>query len=240
MAKKKKKVKRRQKPDVGGLVEVVGSRSEWAKCGTEIAILAKTTGRDRVIRLRETISTEAKLPMPPVRIEPYAFVAPDMSGVIYGCVRPIVIRGRNTFTAVLPVATLIVADDTTLRRVLCHEFSHCFWHVSVALKAAWKGKKRLSTAGEGESKEEIFAHAVENDIDKLVNPAEWFGKWDTEHFLVEGDDTTLTEMSKQLIKQGILPGLPTKNPVSRFSIAGVAVAIEVMEHIRKLHNFETR
>lgn len=224
----KKKAKRRKKPDVGGPVEVVGSRSEWAKCGVEIAVLARTTGRDRVIRLRETISMEAKLPMPPIRIEPYGFMNNTGSGAMYGVMLPMVIKGSTVFAVSLPVATLtLIADDILLRRILCHEFAHCFWQLVNIYNSLQAGENKSDISGA-------------KDVEQLVDPTDWFGPWDIKHFMPKTEDHVFDELDKRYLDEWVYLGRPTKGHGGGFSATNIKVEDEILEHIKKLHTFESR
>ena len=65
--------------------------------------------------------------MPPVEILDVAWVGPDPEAHCLGAIGGPWIDGRGQFGVVMPGASILGADALTLRQILLHGFSQCFW-----------------------------------------------------------------------------------------------------------------
>ncbi|MBI2907106.1 MAG: hypothetical protein HYX92_05560 [Chloroflexi bacterium] len=140
-------------------------------------------------RIREAIGSDAGLPMPPIGIEPYAWTLPDGSILAHIALFP-TSEGCAEWGVMLPVGTLLVVDDKMLRRILCHEFAHCFWCIAERIHAMGEG---VFAFRDDKGIDELRAMAPEDVADyqqakdkaELIDPALWFGDADTMAFLSE-------------------------------------------------------
>lgn len=229
----RKKWKKTIRPKIEG-VELTGSQSEWDKLPGRIRTLVKNSGLARLSKIRNQITTDAGLPMPEIYVVPYCWTA-DNIGPIFGLVRPTPYQEcveSYVFSVFITAATLIVIkDDMILRRIVCHEFAHCFWYISLILRETKFGnsKGQISLTGPDSMEKHI-----ERDSQHLVNPKYWFGQWDTEHFTF-GEDEILHEPTKKIMTTWINSGLPVETPNLRFKINGcLNIEDEIVEHARNL------
>jgi hypothetical protein len=216
-------------------VQLIGTKEEWSRLG-DIEWVIRNVGILRLIRLREMIATDARLPMPPIRVEPYAWVFPDRKRLIDGFSRPILIGSNFQFSAILPALSVVfIKDDILLRQLLCHEFAHCFWFINRIYSAQEKGLTFLNDSVEANSKMELYNIIVKTDRDKLINPAEWFGEWDANNFRYECDLADVFDaLVKEYIENWLNRDLPIKSPNLHFSAPGIYIEPEIREHWRKL------
>ena len=112
-------------------VGLVGSNADWHNLPKEVYKSVKKEKLTLLRTLHDRISTDAKLPMPPVRVEPFGWVSPDGMSVVFGKTEWFALKDGSYFIGVLmPVSTLVaVEDQVLLRRILCHELRHWFWYL---------------------------------------------------------------------------------------------------------------
>ena len=110
------------------IVRLAGTPEEWANIPQKIVLSVKTDKLPRLKKIHQSISSAANLPMPPVEIVPWGWTIADNKGMVYGQCDLLRIDESYQFGARISVSTLLFAeDDLLLRRILIHEFSHCFW-----------------------------------------------------------------------------------------------------------------
>jgi len=220
-------------------VRALGTRAEWRRLPPAVRIAATETGIDRLRRLRETISTEAGLPMPPVAVLPCGWIGPH-GEVIYGRTIPIeVSAGTFQFGVELPASTLaIVDDDIVLRKILAHEFGHCFWFIQEMVLKNEQGK--FESHEQSTDVESAYKNLFQTDSDTLVDPHGWFGESDANTFLYydspKSGSETLDHYSRKFFEEWRGRGLITRLVDPRFDVTGtLQVPYEIGEHIKKLH-----
>lgn len=215
-------------------IQCIGKRKAWHRLGNRIRNIVTNTGIPRLQKIRNVISEDANLPMPSIRIEPFGYVAPGNSGAIFALVHPIPVSNSYMFGVIMPVSTLVVIDDDMLlRQLLCHEFAHCFWLICHYLQAINSGKSEVNTGKRTDSELEIFQHQIQVDKQQLISPEDWFGEWDTKHFLPEGLGI-FNEATELFVERWLNAGLPQKTPSIKYEADGFLIEDEIMEHIRKL------
>jgi hypothetical protein len=143
------------------------------------------------------------------------------------------------FCVVMSAASLFaVKDDSLLRRIICHEFAHCFYLVREALlHVNFTDKKpvELLDLTGGLPKWLAFEDDLERDKMALVKPDEWFGQSDAKQFIL-GDDQLLDKSVERLKTLWIDRGLPVKTPNRRYRIGAnepLCIPEEIVEHIKK-------
>jgi len=224
-------ISRKQK----GPIQLMGAIEEWRKLGSEILIKLNEYEIPRLEKIRASIENDAKLPMPPIRIVPYGWKSP--TGVIYANIKPITFGNVNRFTVIVPVSTLfIVDDDIILRKIICHEFAHCFWWLQQIynLSNGFTKIAKLTTLSPQLTEEQAFEKQGEIDSIQLVNPEEWFGEWDAKNFMPEGDHSILEKYTTQFIRDWFNSGLPIQTPKARFSCVNISIDTRIVEHLNRL------
>lgn len=215
-------------------VGLVGSKAEWHAFPKEVYRDIKRRKLPLLRLLHDTISEDADLPMPPVRIEPFGWVSPDERSVVFGKMGPLPLKKGSCLIGVLmPASTLVgVDDESLLRRILCHEFSHCFWYVQTILQ-----EKEASVNTVPASKQQQWTEVISEDKDSLARPETWLGKWDADHFLYYGDEKghrDLDQSTAKVARKWISIRLPTKVPDLKFSIDGeVVIPEEIVDRIKQ-------
>lgn len=224
--KNRKHRKGKQKPSTPS-VQLWGNGAEWDRLGAELKTTIQTEGVNRVTRLRRAIANDAKLPMPPIRIEPYGWEMPNKRGVVFAQAATIFIKDAWQLGVIIPASTLIVIDDDVLlRRLLCHEFAHCFW----LAEQAFREESKTFT---------IEIDGKHPDWHELVNPRYWFGEWDVKHFLVS--ETALVKAAKNFKERWVKQKLPTKEGGGKWEASGTfGFPDKIVAHIHKLNNTQER
>ena len=224
---------RKRKPTrIYNEVSLMGNKLEWNRLGKSINDMVHREGIARLVRIRDAISKDANLPMPPIRIEPYGWESPGRDGPIYGACSPIADKINIRWGVKIPVSNLVVINnDSILRRVLCHEFAHCFYMIIQTIQ-----KPQSCDSQEESSNFDAFERQLLKDSEELIEPGDWFGEWDAEHFTPEsGDDPMLKGITIKFQEHWRNKGLPIKELDMRFEADGtLLVPDEIIEHIRKL------
>jgi hypothetical protein len=107
----------------------------------------------------------------------------------------------------MPASTLLaVKDDRILRRILCHEYGHCFWYIERLVDREHtihdRACNRLSLA-------EKIAYQQAKDAHQHADPFKWFGQADAEEFMLT-EDSSLDEASNCFAKEWRDTGLPLR------------------------------
>jgi hypothetical protein len=218
-------------------VQLLRDKKAWLKLPGRIRKITEKDGIGRLTRLRELISKEAGLPMPHIRIVPWGWWHPGMDGVIYGMVRPIRWNNYLVWAVIIPASTPVIVDnDIMLRRLICHEFAHCFWYITKAIREQKKGVFELHEHLGESSLPDIIDRIVDIDKERLVEPADWFGEWDVKHFLPEGEQA-LNRPTNLFRDHWLKKRLPTRPPILEYSDEGtMAIEDEIVKHIRSLED----
>jgi len=175
---------------------------------------------ETVARVRRSIAASAKVQsMPLVQIVPELWYDIDHESIIDGCAGPIR-RGEYThFAARLPAQTATIADEHILRRVLVHEFTHCFYYMEYAVLFGPDSESNL----EGDQWSDA------DDRKAMVDPTQWFGQADVDEFLYHEGLNYDEKISSNLVE--LVGKLPTGTPPGRFKISSLAVPDDVHAHI---------
>ena len=200
---------RRAPPDDS--VQLDGKRADFLSLPAKVRSMIESEGLPRLRRIREAVAADAGLPMPPVRVEPWGWVSPLQDTVLFAKASLIAVRdNRAQWGAIFPASTLfVVTDDALLRRLLCHEFAHCFWFIAQALTdltahdSRWKSDHDLPP-------EELLAKQIARDRDELIDPAAWFGEWDARNFLVDTDHHDYVAPTQDILEKWVGAGFPIR------------------------------
>lgn len=215
----------------------MGSFSEWDHLPVKIRQGVRGKGIARLTQIREAISVDADLLMPPIRIAPYCWNSPHTGHIVYGCAHPVSVgQGYFMYGALFPAATLIcVEDDSLLRRILCHEYCHCFYRYIVLFEAIQNGKESISFEERfaGGTPKARFENIVMDDKDMLANPAAWFGVGDAQDFLDETNHL-FDEISKEIATRWILEGLPTKEFPIQYEENYWHIPLDIEERVKEI------
>lgn len=216
-------------------VQLVGEEAAWSRLGSRISSMIKNEGLARLTRLRELIATDANLPMPPILVVPVGWWVPQNGGVIFGMAKPVVVEGFFHWGVMMPASTLVVADDDiVLRRILCHEFAHCFWYTTQMIHEMKDSKYTSIGPKRPDSIQELVHEQLKKDKDELVDPRLWFGEWDAKHFLPEGGPA-LDRETEMFAQRWIKAGLPAEAPdMTRDAHGPIRWRNEIGDHIRRL------
>jgi hypothetical protein len=220
-------------------VGLIGSKAEWRSLPREMSRIIKQDKISIVEETRLLISKDAQLPMPPIRVEPWGWVGPEGETVIFGAVKLFAFKECSQWGVLMPASTLLVVDDQDLlRRILCHEFAHCFWRIGRIIQAEANGKSEIKDAIYNANLKEQYDEIERIDKDHLVDPKNWFGGWDVSHFLqYEGasDAPELDEPTDRFFREWASAGLPLKTPSLEFEYKGVlAIPDEVVDRWSKI------
>jgi hypothetical protein len=213
-------------------VGLIGSKAEWRAL---IVAISRIIKHEKIELLKETrllVNKDAHLPMPPIRIEPYGWTSPENRGPIFGMAKPFAFREGPQWGVLMPASTLLViGDPILLRRILCHEFAHCFWWIGRILEAEANGETHIEDPEIGSEE------TVSRDKDQLANPAHWLGPWDVEHFLQyesASDLPELDEPTERFFQEWVSVGLRVKIPLLGFSAERIVYQTEIAERWRKI------
>ena len=233
-----KSKKRRQRRVEG--VALTGSDSEWDKLPARIRTLVKNHGLMRLSQIRSQIAADAGLPMPKIYVEPYCWLFQD-KGPAYAMACPMPcekVESEFEFSVITTAATLtVIQDDTILRRILCHEFSHCFWHIC---RIFGSEDEKTGTGGPEIITSEKLPKSISefSDIDtqRHVNPEDWFGQWDAEHFTYT-EDKVFNDSTNKIESSWLDLGLPYKTLNPQLGPQGTIRAEDIIvRHCHKLNN----
>ena len=209
-------------------VELIGSRAEWRRLPTAMREGVRQCGVQTLESLWRSIGNDAPVSMPPIWIEPYGWTDPDNVAVRYACATPRKVEDSTLFGVEVPASSVLILDDIrTLRRVLVHEFSHCFWWLSRVYRAISDGKTGI-----------FDDLGIRTDNEKHINPLDWFGRRDADEFLwydtPEGGCEELAPFSYAFHEKWLKKGLPVKVSELDFSVTEISIPDDVIRHIDKL------
>jgi hypothetical protein len=162
-----------------------------------------TQGIARVERARSAIVSAATIPWMP-RVVGFAqvWLRPDGEGSIDGQLGVERLGGVVQPCAKLP-AQSIVCDEGVIRRLLVHEFAHCFDHAD----AGGEGPVPLP-----QPDDPFDDH--EHDESMLADPAQWFGEEDVRDF-VRWNSEVAESIHRRLFELRLHACLPAVTPPMR-------------------------
>lgn len=184
--------------------------------------------RDDVAEIRADIARQAKVEvMPPVQITTDAWLRPGPDECIHAGTGAIPVGRAMQIGVRLSGASALLADDLTLRQILLHQFSHCFW---AARQAVGMGLPTARYLGFWMDTGMFGDDAI--DDEHLDSPENWFGEDDVEIFEPRARDL-FPEGGDAVMREWVNTGLPCGRtpPLSRH--ADILIDEEVVE--RCLH-----
>jgi len=181
-------------------------------------------GLERIAALREQIRAAAAVSsMPPVQVIPELWY--DNDRCFDGCARPLIVNGSRVFGCTLPAQTATLPDKGLLRRVMVHEFCHCFWWLADQVNAMDSGRMTTDTS-------DLDQNSDSDDRCQMVDPECWFGAEDSSRMIYSGSPET-RRIQDNLT--GLIGSLPERHtPPKVFNLKHVTVPADIENHVRKL------
>jgi len=219
-------------------VKFGGKRSDWHRVPKTIRQKIRTDDANLLERLRGSIEKAAGVTMPPVSIEPWGWLGPE-GQVVYGRAVPLLKPdGSYVWGVELPVSDLIVIDEIRLlRKILVHEFNHCFAYCTLIIQQVESGRQELRLSDPSLTSAESWKEVMETDDQFHVQPSNWFGEDDAREFLwydsPEQGVTALSIASNNFYERWAKRGLPIQTPDLKFSVAGeISIPQDVFERVK--------
>jgi len=180
---------------------------------------------DRIAQIREHVARCAKVqPMPPVEVVGQIWVTDN--GIIDGTTTPLRFQKMVVFGARVPVLTAMCTEETVVRKVLVHEFLHCFYYTVKITEAVSRGDRKVGETGTGHN-----AFDASDDASRLENPADWVGDDDVHSFALH-NDAALDMISHRYDE--LKPHFPALVPDLRFRVEKCSVAESTSDHAKAL------
>jgi hypothetical protein len=227
--------------DICKIVDLSGSRAEWRRVPSAQREWLKGEGLNRLREVWLSIATDAALFMPPIRLEPYAWVNKRTGDVFFGRMGPVDMDGNGNcyFGVHLPAATMLVLDVPMLRKILVHEFNHCFWHSVTAYLEAIGESERSSIIEEHPklSYDEEIELLRREDTQSHVDPSAWFSQRDASEFLWYDSPAgvmALEPFSRIVFRKWVDHGFPVKKIEPTFNMSGATIPQAHTDRIEKL------
>ena len=142
----------------------------------------------------------------------------------------------------MPVTTpIFVEDDILLRRILVHEFSHCFYLIELVLLTIASGKTLLSDEVPDLDAQERIGYMLNGEEKHTrANPHAWFSKEDAEQFL-ETDQLVLDPSAEAFYLHWANRGLPICVPDLKIHSKGnIIFRSAIIKHAKKLRGEELK
>jgi hypothetical protein len=168
-----------------------------------------------VATIRDAISADAQVhSMPPVEIVAELWRTND-DRFIFGRATALE-RGKEwEFGVQLPASTAVHCNPMQIRRVLVHEFSHCFFMLAECIQK--RNDLSIDPTLDPVIKNNFDIHDDSADRARLTNPKDWFGADDVDGFVYHDDPATDEIQYDVFALAGILP-LVLPNPT--YSVNG--------------------
>jgi hypothetical protein len=161
--------------------------------------------------------------MPPIQVIPELWYDDDRC--FDGCAGPLIVNGNTVFGCTLPAQTATLEDEGVLRRVMVHEFCHCFWWLADEVNAMDSGGTTIDTSG-------LDQNSDSDDRYQMVDPEDWFGVEDASGMIYSGSPETQRIQDNLM---GLIGSLPERHsPPRRFSLKHVTLPNDVKTHVRNL------
>jgi hypothetical protein len=199
------------------------SKLAWSKL--PLSLKARfLAGLERIATLRDQIGAAAAVSsMPPVQVVPELWYDDDRC--FDGCAGPLTVNGNTVFGCTLPAQTAMLEDEGVLRRVIVHEFCHCFWWLTDEVNAMDSSGTTIDTSG-------LDQNSDSDDRYQMVDPGDWFGAEDASRMIYSGSPETQRIQDNLM---GLIGSLPERHsPPRRFSLKHVTLPDDVKAHVRKL------
>ena len=187
-------------------------------------------GLERIATIRDQIGAAAAISsMPPIQVIPELWY--DNDRCFDGCAGPLIVNGKTVFGCTLPAQTATLEDAGVLRRVIVHEYCHCFWWLADEVNAMDSGRTTIDTSG-------LDQNSDSDDRFQMVDPKDWFGGEDASRMIYSGSPETQRIQDNLM---GLIGSLPERHsPPRRFSLEHVRLPSDVKAHVRKLRMTGTR
>ena len=216
----KHKSKKKNQGGSSFIVRLGGEQIDRNRIPQKWVLSVKIDKLPRLSRIHQSISKAANLVMPPIEIVPSGWVTSDNSGMIQGRCALMPYGDLYLFGAQISVATLFFVDDILLRRILVHEFTHCFWHYEQLMLVTVNGDMKVDF-NPSQLTEKDVGKMSDNEKDALTraNPFDWFAAQDANQFLGYGEaalDLPTSEFQTNWLDEG----LPTEVPDLKIKVHG--------------------
>jgi len=223
------------------LIRLVGDPEEWAKIPGNIVQRVETAGLTRLRQAHQNISMAANLLMPPIHVVPYGWLTPNWQGIIYAHSGPLLVDDGHEIGVLMPVTTpVFVEDDILLRRILVHEFSHCFYLIEQVLLTIASGKTVFSVDVPDLDAQERIEYIMNAEKRTRVNPYEWFSKEDAEQFL-ESNELVFDPSAEAFCRHWANEGLPICAPdLGTHTKGNIIFRSAIVKHAKKLRGEELK
>ena len=207
------------------------SREVWLKMGklawSQIPLALRSRlleGLERTASVRDQIGAAAAVSsMPPVQVVPELWY--DDERCCDGCAGPLIVNGNRVFGCTLPAQTATLEDEELLRRVMVHEFCHCFWWSADEVNAKDAGVTTIDTSG-------LDQKSDSDDRFQMVDPGDWFGAEDANRMIYQ--DSPETQRIQDNLS-GLIGCLPQRiSPPKRFTVKKITLPNDIEAHVRRL------
>lgn len=182
------------------------------------------SGLDRIRAVRDSIAADAKVKlMPSVVAEPVIWLWNGHP--VYAAATVLAPAFGNQIGVTLSLPPVLCEDLRQVRRLLVHEFSHCFMMATRAIDqidAATGRSVDLTTGNPLDAKREL---------ELLADPANWFG--DADFDIPNWDDEALNTAMMATLER-LVDVVPATTPPQRVNAKGVIVPPEWGNHVRRL------
>lgn len=201
-----------------GQVWIAVTEATWKHMGIEMRTRL-LDALNTVSRLRGDVAASAMVrAMPPIEILCEVWI--ENEHVVYGLTGLVQFAGNNHFGVRLPALTVICGDEDALRKVLVHEFAHCFYYSEQVLQSP-----------ETFRFDEFDRFDVNHDNAHLTDPANWFGNEDAAG-LIHSDDIALLAIQDNLTFATRV--LPTNAPPVAAACRDVFIDERIAERVKEL------
>jgi hypothetical protein len=181
-------------------------------------------GMERIAAIRLAIAKSAKVrSMPPIEIVPEVWS--DGQGLISGRTQMLALRKAMFVGVQLPATTAACLDRTAVRRVLVHEFSHCFYYQMRAVEDQVTGVTSSDIA------EGFDVFNADDDARLMVPANEWFGRADAKAVALH-HDPRLQRFEKYMV--ALAPVLPVLVPPDDGGDKSFTIRGDIWNHAQAL------
>lgn len=190
--------KSRAKTERAERIFAIGTKYVWLKTDRawfSLSVVVQSEmadGLQRVSRIRKAIASDSLIAnMPPVEVVPEIWYSDlnSRSVLIDGAVGVLRAHDGFHFGVRIPAHVALCDDETFVRRVLVHEFLHCFQYLerTIEQKSAHSSDSSIALQG---ARNPFDQH---EDDSMLANPSDWFGSDDSNSLIRHGSDPAFFE-----------------------------------------------
>jgi len=181
-------------------------------------------GMERIAAIRLAIAKSAKVrSMPPIEIVPEVWS--DGQGLISGRTQMLALRKAMFVGVQLPATTAACQDRTVVRRVLVHEFSHCFYYQMGAVE------DQVTGVASSDFDEDFDLFNADHDARLMVSAPEWFGRADAKAVTLH-HDPHLQRFEKYML--ALAPVLPVLVPPDEGGDKSFTIPGDIWNHAQGL------